>query len=97
MRVPADHDPPARLDRAQFHARLVPPAVNLDLAARPQRGHDDGFAPDESLEVSAVIIQRVGRLASLVCEVRSAGELVAKGTLSVFIPDHLPGLPGAAA
>ena len=54
--------------------------------------HRDSFATDESLEVSARILQRVGRLASLACELRSGGELVAEGTLSVFIPDsaHAP-------
>jgi predicted hotdog family 3-hydroxylacyl-ACP dehydratase len=65
------------------------PKPGLLVGAKRLALHVDGFAPDESLEVSAVILQRVGRLASLECEVRSAGELVAEGTLSVFIPDGL--------
>jgi len=56
----------------------------------------DRLAPSESLEVSARILQRIGRLASLQCEVRAAeGELVAEGVLSVFVPDSLPGVPAA--
>jgi predicted hotdog family 3-hydroxylacyl-ACP dehydratase len=57
--------------------------------------HRDALDPHESLEVSARILQRVGRLATLACEVRSAGELVAEGTLSVFVPDsiHAPARP----
>ena len=50
----------------------------------------DRFASSDSLEVTARILQRVGRLASLACEARLDGELVATSTLSVFVPDSLP-------
>ncbi len=56
----------------------------------------ESFATDESLEVSARILQRVGRLASLACELRAGGELVAEGTLSVFIPDSIRPPRGSA-
>ena len=55
--------------------------------------HRDSFGMDESLEVSVRILQRIGRLATLVGEVRAGGELAAEGHMSVFIPDsiHAPG------
>jgi predicted hotdog family 3-hydroxylacyl-ACP dehydratase len=74
--------------------------VLLDGDAQPKPGllvgvkrlalHRERLLPSESLEVSARILQRVGRLASLACEVRGEGELVAEGTLSVYVPDALP-------
>lgn len=58
--------------------------------------HRDSFGPDESVEVSARVVQRIGRLASLVCEVRAGGELAAEASLSVFVPDSIH-MPGAAS
>jgi predicted hotdog family 3-hydroxylacyl-ACP dehydratase len=54
--------------------------------------HRESFAIGESLEVSARVLQRIGRLATLACELRAGGEVAAEGTLSVFVPDsiHMP-------
>ena len=71
---------------------LSAPRPGLLVGVKSLVLHVDEFAPDESLVVSARIIQRIGRLASLSCELRSGGELLAEGTLSVFIPDSLPGV-----
>jgi len=82
----------------------VPACVVVEYMAQCVAAHGvlhlelfrDRLAPSESLEVSARILQRIGRLASLQCEVRAAeGELVAEGVLSVFVPDSLPGVPAA--
>jgi hypothetical protein len=42
-------------------------------------------------------VLRIGRLASVACEVRAGGELAAEATLSVFIPDSLASLEGVTA
>ncbi|MFI5315841.1 MAG: hypothetical protein ACHQ6T_09075 [Myxococcota bacterium] len=65
------------------------PRPGLLVGAKRVEFHREAFSPDESLEVSARILSRVGKLASLACEVRAGGELVAEGTLSVFTPDSL--------
>ena len=75
----------------------VAPKPGLLVGVKHLAWHRDHFAPSESLEVSSRIVQRIGRLASLACEVRSGDELVAEGTLSVFIPDSLPALAEARA
>lgn len=76
---------------------LSSPKPGLLVGAKRITLHRESFAPDESLEVSARILQRVGRLASLACELYAGGELVAEGTLSVFIPDSAHGSGGSAA
>jgi predicted hotdog family 3-hydroxylacyl-ACP dehydratase len=76
------------LDRESPRPGLLVGVKHLEL-------HRDRLAPSESLEVSARILQRIGRLASLACEVRCEGELVAEGVLSVFVPDSLPEPPAA--
>jgi len=75
----------------------APPRPGFLVGAKRIDLHRDSFAPDESLEVSARILQRVGRLALLACEVRAGSELVAEATLSVFVPDsvHAPLRPRA--
>lgn len=73
------------------------PRPGLLVGAKRITLHRESFSPDESLEVSARILQRVGRLASLACEVRAGGERVAEGTLSVFIPDSIHAPRGSAA
>ncbi len=57
--------------------------------------HRDSVGPDESVEVTARVVQRIGRLASITCEVHAGGELAAEGALSVFIPDSVATYPGA--
>ncbi|HXZ85342.1 MAG TPA: hypothetical protein VEI82_07610 [Myxococcota bacterium] len=69
------------------------PRPGLLVGVKRLELHRDRLAPSESLEVSARILQRVGRLASLACEVRAQDELVAEGVLSVFVPDSLPEPP----
>ena len=71
---------------------LAAPKPGLLVGAKRLVRHVDEFAPDESLLVFARILQRIGRLASLECELRSGGELLAEATLSVFVPDSLPGV-----
>ncbi|HXX46687.1 MAG TPA: 3-hydroxylacyl-ACP dehydratase [Myxococcota bacterium] len=69
------------------------PRPGLLVGVKHLELHRDRLAPSESLEVTARIVQRIGRLASLACEVRGQGELVAEGVLSVFVPDSLPEPP----
>jgi predicted hotdog family 3-hydroxylacyl-ACP dehydratase len=71
---------------------LSAPKPGLLVGAKRLALHVDEFAADESLLVSARILQRIGRLASLECALRSGGELLAEGTLSVFVPDSLSGV-----
>jgi predicted hotdog family 3-hydroxylacyl-ACP dehydratase len=72
------------------------PRPGLLVGAKRITLYRESFALDESLEVSARILQRVGRLASLECELRAGGELLAEGTLSVFIPDSIHPPRGSA-
>ena len=71
---------------------LSAPKPGLLVGAKRLLLHVDEFAPDESLLVHARITQRIGRLASLECALRAGGELLAEATLSVFVPDSLPGV-----
>jgi predicted hotdog family 3-hydroxylacyl-ACP dehydratase len=75
---------------------LAVPKPGLLVGVKRLALHVDRFAPDESLEVSARILQRIGRLATLECQLRAAGELLAEGTLSVFVPNQLPQVPARA-
>jgi predicted hotdog family 3-hydroxylacyl-ACP dehydratase len=72
------------------------PKPGLLVGAKRLVLHVDAFNPDESLEVAVRILQRIGRLATLECELRSGGEILAEGNLSVFIPDQLPRAPAQA-
>ncbi|HKC51585.1 MAG TPA: hypothetical protein VKF60_12385 [Myxococcota bacterium] len=75
---------------------LESPRPGFLVGAKRITLHRASFGPDESLEVSATILQRIGRLASLACELRAGGELAAEGTLSVFIPDSIRPPRGSA-
>ena len=74
---------------------LEAPRPGFLVGAKQVTLHRDAFSPDESLEVTARVVQRLGRLASLECELYAGGELVAEGALSVFVPDSIHA-PGAA-
>jgi predicted hotdog family 3-hydroxylacyl-ACP dehydratase len=73
--------------------RLDAPRPGFLVGAKRLTFHREAFAPDESLEVSVRVAQRLGRLATITCELRAGGELAAEGSLSVFVPDsiHMPG------
>ncbi len=65
------------------------PSPGLLVGAKQLGLHREWLAADESLEVSARLLGRAGALASFACELRAGDELVAEGTLSVYVSDAL--------
>ena len=65
------------------------PSRGLLVGAKQLALHREWLAADESLEVSARLLGRAGALASFACELRAGDELVADGTLSVYVSDAL--------
>ena len=65
------------------------PSPGLLVGAKQLALHREWLATDESLEVSARLLGRAGALASFRCELRAGEELVADGTLSVYVSDAL--------
>jgi predicted hotdog family 3-hydroxylacyl-ACP dehydratase len=65
------------------------PSPGLLVGAKQLALHREWLEGDESLEVSARLVGRAGALASFGCELRAGDELVAEGTLSVYVSDAL--------
>jgi predicted hotdog family 3-hydroxylacyl-ACP dehydratase len=65
------------------------PSPGLLVGAKQLVLHRSWLAADETLEVSARLLGRAGALASFGCELRAGAELVAEGTLSVYVSDAL--------
>jgi predicted hotdog family 3-hydroxylacyl-ACP dehydratase len=63
------------------------PSPGLLVGAKQLDLHREWLAADESLEVSARLLGRAGALASFACELRAGDEVVADGTLSVYVSD----------
>jgi len=67
----------------------TPPAPGLLVGAKQLALHREWLDADESLEVEARLLGRAGALASFGCALRAGAELVAEGTLSVYVSEDL--------
>ena len=65
------------------------PVPGLLVGAKQLALHREWLDADESLEVEAKLLGRAGALASFACELRAGHELVAEGTLSVYVSETL--------
>jgi len=73
-----------------------PPAPGMLVGAKRVELERRDFAPGETLEVEARYTGGAGALAAFACSLRAGGEIVASGSLSVYVSDSLAHLPGAA-
>jgi len=71
------------------------PSPGLLVGAKRVALERGRFAAGETLEVEARITGGAGALASFACSLRAGAEIVATGSLSVYVSDALARAPGA--
>jgi len=74
-----------------------PPAPGVLVGAKRLELARADFAPGDALEVEVRFVSAAGALASFDCAVRSGLELVASGSLSVYVSEAFALPPGARA
>lgn len=72
-----------------------PPSPGMLVGAKRIELERSDFAPGETLEVEARYTGSAGALASFECALRAGPDVLATGSLSVYVSDTLARAPGA--